>query len=31
VPDVHVPFSPVLEKLIYPGKEELVAAVKKLL
>jgi acetoin:2,6-dichlorophenolindophenol oxidoreductase subunit beta len=30
-PDVHVPFSPVLEKLIYPQKEQIVAAVKKLL
>lgn len=30
-PDVHVPFSPVLEQLMYPGEEQIVAAVKKLL
>jgi acetoin:2,6-dichlorophenolindophenol oxidoreductase subunit beta len=30
-PDVHVPFSPVLEELIYPSKDKIVAAVKKLL
>lgn len=30
-PDVHVPFSPVLEKALYPGKEQIIAAVKKLL
>jgi acetoin:2,6-dichlorophenolindophenol oxidoreductase subunit beta len=31
VPDVHVPFSPVLEEIIYPSKADLVAAVKRLL
>lgn len=30
-PDVHVPFSPVLEQLMYPGKDQIVAAVKKVL
>lgn len=30
-PDVHVPFSPVLERMLYPGKDEIVAAVKKVL
>lgn len=30
-PDVHVPFSPVLEKILYPQKEQIIAAVKKLL
>ena len=30
-PDVHVPFSPVLEDLLYPNKEKIVAAVKQLL
>ncbi len=30
-PDVHIPFSPALEQLVYPGKAEIVAAVKKLL
>ena len=30
-PDVHIPFSPALEQLVYPGKSEIVAAVKKLL
>ena len=30
-PDVHVPFSPVLESLLYPGKEQIVAAAKKIL
>jgi pyruvate dehydrogenase E1 component beta subunit len=29
-PDVHIPFSPVLEKALYPSKEEIVAAVKRL-
>lgn len=31
VPDVHVPFSPALEKGIYPDRQQIVAAVKKLL
>lgn len=30
-PDVHVPFSPVLEKMLFPDKERIVAAVKRLL
>lgn len=30
-PDVHVPFSPTLEEQIFPGKDKLVAAVKKIL
>jgi len=30
-PDVHVPFSPALEAGLYPTKESIVAAVKKLL
>jgi pyruvate/2-oxoglutarate/acetoin dehydrogenase E1 component len=30
-PDVHVPFSPVLEERLFPGIEQIVAAVKKLL
>jgi pyruvate dehydrogenase E1 component beta subunit len=30
-PDVHVPFSPVLEEQLYPGKDKIVAAVKKIL
>jgi len=30
-PDVHVPFSPALEKLLYPNKEGIMAAVKSLL
>jgi pyruvate dehydrogenase E1 component beta subunit len=30
-PDIHVPFSPVLEKSLYPQKEQIVAAVKQLL
>jgi pyruvate/2-oxoglutarate/acetoin dehydrogenase E1 component len=30
-PDVHVPFSPVLENALYPQKEHIIAAVKKLL
>jgi acetoin:2,6-dichlorophenolindophenol oxidoreductase subunit beta len=29
-PDVHVPFSPVLEKAIYPTTEQIVGAVKAL-
>lgn len=27
-PDVHVPFAPVLEERLYPGKEQIVAAVR---
>lgn len=30
-PDVHVPFSPALEKAIYPTKEQIVAAVTRML
>jgi acetoin:2,6-dichlorophenolindophenol oxidoreductase subunit beta len=30
-PDVHVPFSPALEQLLYPTKEKIVATVKSLL
>ena len=30
-PDVHVPFSPALESELYPKKENIVAAVKRLL
>lgn len=30
-PDIHVPFSPVLEKTLYPQKEQIVAAAKHLL
>ncbi|GFE83707.1 pyruvate dehydrogenase subunit beta [Steroidobacter agaridevorans] len=30
-PDVHVPFSPVLEELMYPNKEGIVAAVERIL
>jgi acetoin:2,6-dichlorophenolindophenol oxidoreductase subunit beta len=30
-PDVHVPFSPTLERAMYPGKKQILAAVKKLL
>jgi pyruvate/2-oxoglutarate/acetoin dehydrogenase E1 component len=30
-PDVHIPFSPVLEKPLYPGKESIVAAVKRII
>jgi pyruvate/2-oxoglutarate/acetoin dehydrogenase E1 component len=29
--DVHIPFSPVLERLLYPSKEQIVAAVKRIL
>lgn len=29
-PDVHVPFSPVLEELLYPKKDQIIAAVRKL-
>jgi pyruvate dehydrogenase E1 component beta subunit len=31
VPDVHIPFSPALEQLVYPGKTEIIQAVNKLL
>jgi acetoin:2,6-dichlorophenolindophenol oxidoreductase subunit beta len=31
VPDVHVPFSPALEKQLYPTKERIMTAVSKLL
>ena len=30
-PDVHVPFSPALEANLYPTKDKIIAAVKKLL
>lgn len=30
-PDVHIPFSPALEQLVYPGKQDIVTAVQKLL
>jgi acetoin:2,6-dichlorophenolindophenol oxidoreductase subunit beta len=30
-PDVHVPFSPVLEALLFPNKDKIIAAVKKIL
>lgn len=30
-PDVHVAFSPVLEERLYPGKDLIIAAVKKVL
>ncbi len=30
-PDVHVPFSPVLEKLLYPTKESISTAIKKIM
>jgi pyruvate dehydrogenase E1 component beta subunit len=30
-PDVHVPFSPVLERTLYPTKEGVIAAIRKLL
>jgi pyruvate/2-oxoglutarate/acetoin dehydrogenase E1 component len=30
-PDVHIPFSPVLEKPLYPSKDAIVTAVRKLL
>jgi acetoin:2,6-dichlorophenolindophenol oxidoreductase subunit beta len=30
-PDVHVPYSPVLEEKLYPRKDEIIAAVKKIL
>lgn len=29
-PDVHIPFSPVLEKPLFPGKDAVIAAVKSL-
>lgn len=30
-PDVHVPFSPTLGKMLYPSKEQIITAVKRLL
>lgn len=30
-PDVHVPFSPVLEEKLFPNKDKIIAAVKKIL
>lgn len=30
-PDVHVPFSPALERALYPGKEDIIAAVRRIL
>ena len=30
-PDVHIPFSPVLEKPLFPGKDAIVAAIRGLL
>lgn len=30
-PDVHIPFSPALEKPLYPSKDSIIAAVKKIL
>ena len=30
-PDVHIPFSPVLEKPLYPNKEGIMSAIKKIL
>lgn len=30
-PDVHIPFSPALEKPLYPNKERIIAAVKNIL
>jgi len=30
-PDVHIPFSPVLEKPLYPGKDTIIAAVRRVL
>lgn len=30
-PDVHVPFSPALEQAVYPTRDQIVAAIKKLL
>lgn len=29
-PDVHIPFSPILEKSLYPGKDAIIAAVRGL-
>jgi pyruvate dehydrogenase E1 component beta subunit len=28
-PDVHIPFSPALEKPLYPNKEKIIAAVRR--
>ena len=30
-PDVHIPFSPIMEKPLYPNKERMIAAIKKIL
>ena len=30
-PDVHIPFSPVLEKVVYPSEAQIIASVKKIL
>ena len=30
-PDVHVPFSPVLEEQMYPGKAQIISAIRKIL
>jgi pyruvate dehydrogenase E1 component beta subunit len=30
-PDVHIPFSPALEKSLYPGKDSIIAAVKRII
>jgi pyruvate dehydrogenase E1 component beta subunit len=30
-PDVHIPFSPTLERPLYPGKDRIISAVKSLL
>lgn len=30
-PDVHIPFSPVLEKQLYPSKDTIIAAIKRVL
>ena len=30
-PDINIPFSPVLEKLLYPNKEDVMAAIEKIL
>jgi pyruvate/2-oxoglutarate/acetoin dehydrogenase E1 component len=30
-PDVHVPFSPALEATLFPTKEKIIAAVKKIM
>jgi pyruvate dehydrogenase E1 component beta subunit len=30
-PDVHVPFSPALEEKLFPGKDNIIAAIKRIL